>query len=57
MGEMAIFTEEVAMNLLARGFKLKGMGTGKYNVWFFEDSVLLERAVSELVSTLEDKSK
>lgn len=50
MGEMAIFTEEVAMALLARGFKLKGY-TDK--AWFFEDTVLLERAVSKLVAALE----
>lgn len=51
MGEFAVFTEEIAMALLARGFKLKG-----YNdtAWFFEDSVLLERAVTELTATLED---
>lgn len=52
MGDFAIFTEEVAMVLLARGFKLKGMGTGKYNVWFFEDSVLLQRTVDELTRGL-----
>lgn len=51
MGEMAIFTEEVAMALLARGFKLKGY-TDK--AWFFEDSVSLERAVSELVESLQE---
>lgn len=51
MSEMAIFTEEVAMNLLARGFKLKGY-TDK--AWFFEDSALLERAVSELVEALQE---
>jgi hypothetical protein len=51
MNEMAIFTEEIAMNLLARGFKLKGY-TDK--AWFFEDSVLLERAVSELVAALQE---
>jgi hypothetical protein len=51
MNEMAIFTEEIAMGLLARGFKLKGY-TEK--AWFFEDSVLLERAVAELVEALED---
>lgn len=49
MGEFAIFTEEIAMALLARGFKLKGY-TDK--AWFFEDSVLLERAVSELTEAI-----
>lgn len=51
MGEMVIFTEEIAMGLLARGFKLKGM-TNK--AWFFEDSVLLERTVNELVESLQE---
>ena len=54
MGEFAVFTEEIAMNLLARGFKLKGY-TDK--AWFFEDSVSLERAVSELVETLQEVDK
>ena len=51
MNEFAVFTEEVAMALLARGFKLKGM-TDK--AWFFEDSVLLERTVTELTQALAD---
>ena len=54
MGEFAVFTEEIAMILLARGFKLKGY-TNK--AWFFEDSVLLERAVSELTEAMIDNSK
>ena len=54
MGEFAIFTEEIAMNLLARGFKLKGY-TDK--AWFFEDSVLLERTVAELVEALQEIDK
>lgn len=52
MNEMAIFTEEIALELLARGFKLKGI-TEK--AWLFEDSVLLERTVSELTAALMDK--
>ena len=51
MGDIAIFTEEVAMALLARGFKLKGYNN---TAWFFEDSVLLERAVTELTTALMD---
>lgn len=51
MSEMAIFTEEVAMALLARGFKLKGYSD---QAWFFEDSVLLERTVSKLVESLQE---
>lgn len=51
MGDFAIFTEEVAMALMARGFKLKGQNDV---AWFFEDSVSLERAVSELVEALQE---
>lgn len=51
MGEFAVFTEEIAMALLARGFKLKEM-TDK--AWFFEDSVSLEKAVTELTQALMD---
>ena len=51
MGEFAVFTEEIAMALLARGFKLKGYNN---TAWFFEDSVSLERAVSELTQALAD---
>ena len=47
MGEFAVFTPEVAQGLIARGFKLVGY-TDK--AWFFEDSVLLERAVNELLA-------
>lgn len=54
MSEFAVFTEEIAMSLLARGFKLKGM-TDK--AWFFEDSVRLERAVSELVAAFQEEDK
>lgn len=49
MGEFAVFTPEVAEGLIARGFKLVGY-TDK--AWFFEDSVSVERAVSELVEAL-----
>ena len=54
MGEFAVFTKEVAMALLARGFKLRGYNDA---AWFFEDSVLLERAVSELVEQLQEEDK
>ena len=51
MIEFAVFTPEVAMNLITRGFKLIRRNEV---AWFFEDSVLLEAAVSELVAALED---
>lgn len=57
MGDFVIFTEEIAAALLARGFKLRGLGTGQYNVWYFDDSVLLQRAVEELTAALEDNGK
>jgi hypothetical protein len=50
MGEFAVFSEPVAMGLLARGFKLRGM-TEK--AWMFDDSVLLRRAVEELTIDLQ----
>jgi hypothetical protein len=49
MSEFAVFTEEVAMGLMARGFELVAQ-TEK--AWFFNDSVLLEAAVSELVESI-----
>lgn len=51
MNEMAIFNEWIAEELIARGFHLVGRSS---LAWFFEDSVLLERAVSELVEALTD---
>lgn len=51
MGEFAVFTEAIAEELIARGFKLKGYSE---KAWFFEDSVRLERAVSELVESLQE---
>lgn len=50
MNEFAIFTEAIAEELIARGFKLLGY-TNK--AWFFEDSLLLERTVAELVEALQ----
>ena len=52
MGDFAVFTEEVAMGLLARGFKLRGYNN---TAWFFEDSVLLEKTITELLEMLENK--
>lgn len=46
---MAIFTEEVAFALLERGFKL--VDKTEF-AWIFEDSDLLEAAVTELVDLL-----
>lgn len=50
MGEFAVFSEPVAMGLLARGFKLRGMSD---KAWFFDDSVSLQRAVEELTADLQ----
>lgn len=49
MGEFAVFTEEIAMGLMARGFELTGRSEF---AWFFEDSVLLQEAVGELVAAM-----
>jgi hypothetical protein len=54
MNEMAVFTEAIAEELVNRGFRLVGY-TNK--AWFFEDSVLLERAVCELVEALQELGK
>lgn len=51
MNEMAIFNEWMAEELEARGFRLVGRSS---LAWFFEDSVSLERAVSELVEALQE---
>lgn len=51
MTEMAIFNEWIAAELVKQGFNL----VGRSNLaWFFEDSVRLERTVSELTSALVD---
>ena len=49
MGEFAVFTEEIVMGLMARGFEPVAQ-TDK--AWLFDDSVRLERAVAELVEAL-----
>lgn len=46
---MAIFTEEIALSLLDMGFVL--IEKSEY-AWTFEDSVLLEEAVTKLVEGL-----
>jgi hypothetical protein len=51
MIELAIFNEWMAEELVARGFNLVGRSR---LAWFFEDSVLLERTVAELVESLVD---
>lgn len=50
VGDIAIFTEEVAMGLMARGYELVAR-TDK--AWYFEDSVLLRVAIDELLEALE----
>ena len=54
MTEYVVFNEWVAAELQARGFKL--LGQGKIT-WYFEDSVLLESTVSELVEALQEIDK
>lgn len=54
MGEFAVFTQAIAEELIARGFKLRGY-TGR--AWFFDDSVSLQRTVSELVEAIEGSNK
>ncbi len=54
MTEYVVFNEWVKDQLVDQGFELLGSGE---ITWYFEDSVLLERAVSELLEALEDKSK
>ena len=53
MTEFAVFTKEIAEELIARGFKMVGY-TDK--AWFFENSVSLERDVGELTAALTDDS-
>lgn len=54
MIELAIFNEWMAEELQARGFQLVGKSS---LAWFFEDSVRLERTVSELTAALMDDDK
>lgn len=51
MGDLAIFTEEIAMGLMARGFELV---TRTEKAWYFEDSVWLRVAVDELLESLQE---
>lgn len=44
--EIAIFTKEIADELIVRGFTL--VGRSKL-AWFFEDSTLLQETVEELI--------
>ena len=54
MIEYVVFNEWVAAELQARGFKLLGKGR---ITWYFEDSVRLQRTVSELIEGLQEVSK
>jgi hypothetical protein len=49
MGDAAIFTPEIAEELIARGFELVARTDKAY---YFEDSVLLWRTVCELMEAL-----
>lgn len=50
MRDVAIFTEEIAMGLIERGFELV---TKTKKAWYFEDSVSLRAAVDELLEAFE----
>lgn len=49
--DLAIFTEEIAMGLMARGFELVAQ-TEK--AWYFRDSAWLRDAVEELLEAFEE---
>ena len=51
MRDIAIFTEEIAEGLMERGFELV---TKTKKAWYFEDSVWLREAVSELLEAYEE---
>jgi hypothetical protein len=51
MIEIAIFTEEIAEELMARGFQM--VGKSKL-AWFFEDSKEIEVAIEEIIKFLEN---
>lgn len=49
--EIAILTEEIANELIRRGFELKGQKKGEYaEVWYFEDCAEIE----EIIASLQD---
>ena len=48
MGEFAVFTEEVAMCLAARGFEIRGKSN---TAWFFDDSAHLQKALEEILKS------
>ena len=48
MGEFAIFTEEIAMELAARGFIIRGKS--EY-AWFFNDSLEFQKNLTEILET------
>ena len=54
MYDLAIFTEEIAMGLMARGFELVAK-TDK--AWYFRDSVLLRDAIDELLEAFAQEGK
>lgn len=50
MEEIAVLTEEVAMELIARGFELKGHEVGEYlEIWYFKDGVEIEREYNNIL--------
>lgn len=54
MGDVAIFTPEIAEGLMARGFELVARTDKAY---YFRDSVLLWCAVDELLEAFVDQSE
>lgn len=50
MEEIAVLTEEVAMELIARGFELRGHEVGEYlEIWYFKDGVEIEREYNNIL--------
>ena len=49
MSEIAVFSAEVAAELIKRGYAVRGRSR---LAWFFDDNDEIEAAVAELVATL-----
>lgn len=53
-GEMAIFTEALALGLIEKGFELVAK---TQKAWYFTDSAPLRVAIDELLEIIEDSNK
>lgn len=54
MQEIAIFTKEIANELIQRGFSITRLGgKGQENIYFFLDSEKLRVAIDDILSSLE----